>query len=338
MAGPASNNLSSVTGLGYGADVMPAAIDSMPNPTTDAISNPTTHSISNPISNLRATLGVYRSGRGDLTTRLGAADFWRATFTPEGPATIHMWWHSGQVDAEAWGDGAQWLLRQVPALLGNSDAGFVVPDDAHPVVRRAHRNHPGMRIGSSGTLYHELLPVILGQRVTGLEAVSQWRRLTDRLGTVAPGPDPSLRLPPTPAALLAHPAWWFHPFGIEAKRANALRTVAAYAHRIGEWASLPPAEAAAKLSLLPGIGAWTIGSALGPSHGDPDAVPVGDYHIPNMVAWALAGEPRGTDARMLSLLARYRGQRGRVITLLGHDGHAAPKYGPRQRIQPMYRR
>ena len=36
--------------------------------------------------------------------------------------------------------------------------------------------------------------------------------------------------------------------------------------------------------------------------GDPDAVSVGDYHLPNQVAWALAGEPRGDDARMLELL------------------------------------
>ena len=77
--------------------------------------------------------------------------------------------------------------------------------------------------------------------------------------------------------------------------------------------------------------------ALGPALGDPDAVPVGDYHIPNTVSWALAGEPRGTDARRLELLEPTRGQRGRVIRLLGLDGHAAPAFGPRQRIQPMYK-
>jgi 3-methyladenine DNA glycosylase/8-oxoguanine DNA glycosylase len=124
---------------------------------------------------------------------------------------------------------------------------------------------------------------------------------------------------------------------VEAKRAEALRTVARHAMRVSEWSSLPPRDAAAKLSLLRGIGVWTIGSALGPALGDPDAVPVGDYHIPNMVSWALAGEPRGTDERMLDLLAPYAGQRGRVISLLARNGNAAPKFGPRQRIQPMYR-
>ena len=67
-----------------------------------------------------------------------------------------------------------------------------------------------------------------------------------------------------------------------------------------------------KLALLPGVGPWTVGSVLGPALGDPDAVPVGDFHFPNIVAWNLAGEARGDDQRMLELLEPFRGQRGRV--------------------------
>jgi 3-methyladenine DNA glycosylase/8-oxoguanine DNA glycosylase len=291
-----------------------------------------------PTTNLQATLGVFRTGRHDGTTRLSGNEFWRATLTPDGPAALHLTWWRGDLEAHAWGPGAAWMLERVPRMLGHDDAGFECPADAHPAVRQAHRNQPGLRIAASGALYHELLPVILAQRVTGMEATRQWNALTRRLGRPAPGPNPTLLLPPMPEDLLAKPAWWYHPFGIEAKRADALRMVARHATRIGEWAELPAPDAASKLSLLHGIGAWTIGSALGPAHGDPDAVPVGDYHVPNMVSWALAREPRGTDARMLDLLTPYAGQRGRVIMLLGRDGNAAPKFGPRQRIQPMYRR
>jgi 3-methyladenine DNA glycosylase/8-oxoguanine DNA glycosylase len=71
--------------------------------------------------------------------------------------------------------------------------------------------------------------------------------------------------------------------------------------------------------------------------GDPDAVPVGDYHLPSMVAWSLAGEPRADDARMLELLEPYRGHRGRVIRLLVAGGSAAPRRGPRMPFRHMER-
>ena len=68
-------------------------------------------------------------------------------------------------------------------------------------------------------------------------------------------------------------------------------------------------------------------------YGDGDAVSVGDFHIPNTVAWALAGEARGTDARMLELLEPFRGHRGRVCMLLESAGIGAPKFGPRMPIR-----
>jgi 3-methyladenine DNA glycosylase/8-oxoguanine DNA glycosylase len=63
--------------------------------------------------------------------------------------------------------------------------------------------------------------------------------------------------------------------------------------------------------------------------GDPDAVSVGDAHLPDLVSWALAGEARADDARMLEILAPYAGQRGRVIRLLEVAGIKIPRYGPR---------
>ncbi len=49
-----------------------------------------------------------------------------------------------------------------------------------------------------------------------------------------------------------------------------------------------PAEASERLMTIPGIGPWTAAETTRLAFGDPDAVSVGDAHIPDMVAWALA--------------------------------------------------
>ena len=92
-------------------------------------------------------------------------------------------------------------------------------------------------------------------------------------------------------------------------------------------------DAVKRLMAFDGIGPWTAAFVMAASRGDADAVPVGDYHLPNMVAWALAREPRADDARMLELLKPYRGHRGRVIRLLKQAGVHAPKFGPRSMVR-----
>lgn len=277
-----------------------------------------------------------RQGRCDPTTVVSPGHVVRATLTPDGPGTVSIRWSQSAIDADAWGPGRNWLLRQVPAMIGVADTGhrFV---DAHPAILGAQRNHPGLRLGASGTLYHDLLPTVLAQRITAGEAVLQWRRLCEQLGEPAPGPFPGLLLPPAPRRLASMPSWWFHPLGVERSRAQTLIEVARHADKLWAWAEAGSTTAACMLMRLRGVGEWTIGVVLGLSLGEPDAVAVGDYHLKNTIAFALAGEARATDERMLELLAPYRGQRGRVVRLLSLDGHGAPKFGPRQRVLPMAR-
>lgn len=284
----------------------------------------------------RLTLSVLRQGRHDPTTRVGLDSAVRATLTPEGPGTLLMRWGTGRLDAEAWGPGGEWLLDRVSWFVGMQDPGhrFV---DAHPAILAAQRNHPSVRLGASRTLYHDLLPTVLAQRITAGEAVRQWRQLCERLGTPAPGPFPDLLLPPSPEELSSTPSWWFHPLGIERARAQTLIEAARHARAMWEWADAGSVQTAQRLVCLRGIGEWTIGVVLALSLGEPDAIAVGDYHLKNTVAHALAGEARASDERMLELLEPYRGQRGRVVRLLQLDGHRAPKYGPRQRVLPMAR-
>ena len=91
-----------------------------------------------------------------------------------------------------------------------------------------------------------------------------------------------------------------------------------------------PLDAAySRLRSVPGIGPWTTAEVGVRALGDVDAVSVGDFHLPHLVAYALAGEPRATDERMLELLEPYRGRRALVVRLLELSGMRAPRYGPR---------
>ena len=96
---------------------------------------------------------------------------------------------------------------------------------------------------------------------------------------------------------------------------------------------MSPAAASERMRALPGVGPWTAAEVALVALGDADAVPVGDYHVPHMVSWALAGEPRGSDERMLDLLEPFAGHRGRVVRLLAAAGLAAPRFGPRMPLR-----
>ena len=288
-----------------------------------------------PLLPQRVTLAPLRNGRHDPTTQLSDGEFWRATFTPHGAGTLHLDWRDGTLRVQSWGPGADWLVAGVPQLIGQHDRPVTFVD-APPALVRAQRNLPDLRIGAGRTLYHDLLPAVLGQRVTVGEAMRQWHDLCIRLGEPAPGPT-GLRLPPVPDRLAVTPSWWFHPLGVERKRAEPLITVARHAHHLWDWAELPTYLAGQRMASLRGIGEWTVGLVLASALGEPDALAVGDYHLKNTIAWALAGEARATDERMLELLEPFRGQRGRVARLLSLDGHGAPKFGPRQRVLPMRR-
>ena len=95
-------------------------------------------------------------------------------------------------------------------------------------------------------------------------------------------------------------------------------------------------EAAARLAAYPGVGPWTVAKTLVVSHGDPDQVEVGDFHVKHIVVHHLTGRPRGSDEEMLALLEPFRPHRGRVIRLLHTLGHE-PKFGPKVRARDFTR-
>jgi len=279
---------------------------------------------------LGLTLRPLQHGRGDPVTRIDRDEAWRATRTPEGPATQHLRVMNGSMEVEAWGPGAAWLLEHAADLVGENDddRDFVA---SQPRVRDLRKRYPGLRICRSRAVVEAIVPTIMEQKVTGAGARRSYRALMRTYGEPAPGPF-DLLLPPSPRLLAALPYEDMHPFGVERKRASTVKVACSYARRLEETCTMPPDAAWKRLLALPGVGPWTTALVAWVAWGDPDAVEVGDFHVPHLVSWFLAGEPRGSDERMLELLAPYRGHRGRVIRLIEASGVRAPRYGPRMEV------
>lgn len=275
---------------------------------------------------LPRTLAPVAHGHGDPTIRIATREAWRVTRTPHGPATLQLLRGAQAIEARAWGPGAAWAVAQAPALVGLEDAPDAFAPTEEPLAGLVRR-FPGLRLPRTGRVLEALLPAILEQKITGIEARRIWRALLHAHGEPAPGPagQAGMRVIPTSAQLRAIPGSAWHRLGLERRRAELVARIAAEGERLeGD-----PARVRARLAALPGIGPWTLAEVARVAWGDPDAISVGDYHIPSAVAWALAGEPRADDARMLELLEPYAGQRGRVQRLLEVSGVRIPRYGPR---------
>ncbi|MHB1536761.1 MAG: DNA-3-methyladenine glycosylase family protein [Acidimicrobiales bacterium] len=285
---------------------------------------------------LRATLGPLRQGPKDACVRWADGGLWWATRTPEGPATVFVRSDppAGRVAARAWGPGAGWALDGLPGLVGADDdrTGFDPASGPYPLVAELARRHPGLRIPRTRAVTEFLVPTILAQKVTGVEAKRSYRELVEALGEPAPGAPGrarGLRVPPAPAVLAATPSWVFHRCGVERKRADTIRRACAVAGRMEEAVGMDRRAARARLAALPGLGPWTAAEVALVALGDADAVSIGDFHLKNQMAWALAGQARGDDATMLALLEPYRGHRGRVVRLIVSAGITAPRFGPK---------
>ncbi|MDQ6910239.1 MAG: DNA-3-methyladenine glycosylase 2 family protein [Actinomycetota bacterium] len=266
--------------------------------------------------------------------RFTPTGIWRATRTPLGAATTQIQVNHGALTMRAWGPGAEWAIDNFPALVGALDeVDAFVPRD--PIVAELHRRMRGLRIGRSGAVTEALVPTIIEQKVVGIDAKRAYARMVRALGEPAPPAPVALTLPPEPGVLARTPSWAFHRFNIERRRADTVRRACSYAPRLEETARMPTADAYQRLTALPGVGTWTAAEVAVVALGDADAVSVGDYHLPHQVAFALAGEHRADDARMLELLEPYRGQRARVIRLVVAGASSPPRFGPRMPLRSI---
>lgn len=279
-------------------------------------------------------LGPHRRGAGDPTYRLDregphAGRHWRAIRTPEGPATLLLdpLDPAGDIRAEAWGSGAEWLLDRLPALLGADDdwTGF---DPRHPLLAEVWRHHPHLRIGRSERIMEALVPAIIEQKVTGQEAFTGFRRLVRRYGEPAPGPRTDLFLQPTAEVLRAIPSWEWLTLHIDPARSRAVVSVARVADSVERMIALPPEEFEQRIRSIPGIGEWTAAEVRQRAFGDSDAVSFGDYHVAKEVGFALTGAAFD-DEELRAYLEPWRPYRGRAVLLALLSGRRPERRGPR---------
>lgn len=260
-------------------------------------------------------LGPLAMLQGDPTIRVTTGMVERATFTPQGPGTLRVTWQPGAptVTVEAFGDGSGWLLGRARQSIGAHDD----PSDFQPssgALRHLRQRFQGDRVPQTGTLWHDLAWTIVQQRIRRVDAARQWQLLVRAWGSPAPG-GAGLFTPPAPERLAVAAPWALRRFGIDARRAVALRNAATRAKQLQRLIDEPDQRVLAKLTSVPGIGPWTASCLSAFTLGDPDTVIVGDSGIPSLIASTLAGERHADDARMLELLEPYRPHRYRVLRL-----------------------
>lgn len=295
---------------------------------------------------LAATCFPLQRGDGDPCFATHPGGLWAAFTTAEGPASVLVTHRArpgqaGELRVRAWGEGAASAVDSAPAMLGLTDVWDAFDDDAFaatlpPLVREARRRNPGLRLPATGRMVDALVPTVLEQKVTTLEARRAYRYLVRRYGTPAPGsgrvaPE-GLMVAPSAAAWLRIPSWEWHRAGVGPQRSATVMRALRAASGIERLAEKTAAEAAAALRAIPGIGIWTAAEVTQRTHADPDSVSVGDFHLAKFVGYALTGQ-RTDDAGMLRLLEPWLGQRQRVVRLLGLSGVRAPRYGARLTIQ-----
>ncbi len=257
---------------------------------------------------LLSTVAFSRLGFNDPSCRLTRESWQRAVWTLDGPCSFSVEVRS-QVAHCSW--EGPFPHEQLPDVLGLTDD---LPELDLP--------YPPIRLAGWPFVHDVVLRRIFEQRVAWTDAARSHRKLLERFGTDFGG----LRCidPARVRRLSAGELGWLE---VDPQRGRALTEVGLVWKKLDRLRE-PEALRRAIKSLV-GCGPWTAEWTAGLCLPDQDAVPTGDFGLPNQIAWNLAREPRADDARMLELLEPYRGQRFRVVRMVMWSGEDAPRFGPR---------
>lgn len=151
------------------------------------------------------------------------------------------------------------------------------------VLRPLVRRRPGLRVPGAWDPFEVAVRAIVGQQVTVRGATTLMGRMVERWGDRLETAAPLARLFPTPAALAEAE---IETVGMPRARAQALRTLAAEvgSGRLVLASGADLESAVARMTELPGIGAWTAQYVAMRALGEPDAFPSGDLGLRQALA------------------------------------------------------
>jgi 3-methyladenine DNA glycosylase/8-oxoguanine DNA glycosylase len=262
-----------------------------------------------------------RAQRGAVADQTPDGVVRRAEPGPHGPLVFEATQRDGRVTVQVFGppstptDHSEIALTQARAWIGadDPDGDLTELTAGHPGLHRAARHIGPVRLSQMPRVQEAVGRAVLGAVVTRIEAERSATQLAALLGT--PATD-GLWCWPTADTLARTPAHVMRRCGVNRKSAAALHGAALDDPQL-ERVRGDVDRLDRRLRAIPGIGVWTS-SETRRFLGDPDAVPLGDDGLPEIVCHALAGAEGDdcTDELMLELLAPYEEHRGRVIRLV----------------------
>ncbi len=280
------------------------------------------------VYDLRRSIWMSGLGYGDPSRHYDGQQVLIGFHTPDGAVSLAAKMEGHTLEVQCWGDGTEWISPMLPELFGLHDDPCVFqPDDA---VGKLLREVPGVHLTKLPLQFERLVQIVLQQLVSWADACRGWSLMVERYGVDAPGPN-DLRLGPSSKQIRTLGYSDLVACGIMPKQSRLILQLAKEAKRIERLAATDRELLVTYLKSIRGVGEWTVQYLLGTGLGDPDAVMVGDYGLPNTVSWFFSKKPRSNDEEMLELLEPYRGHRFRVINALMQAGIRAPKFGPKMR-------
>lgn len=225
------------------------------------------------------------------------------------------------------GDGSEWMIPHLPALLGLLDDPFSFQPTGP--AKRLVDQLPGAHLPRLPVIFHRLIQIVLQQLVSWKDATESWRDMVQTFGTPAPGPW-KMKIGPTAEQLKKLAYYDLVDCGVLPRQARTVLRLAREEPRIERLARTDQEGLVRFLHSVPGVGEWTVQYLLGTALGDADALLTGDYGLPHAVSWLLQRKPRSDDAEMVELLEPFRGHRFRLVHLIQQGAVKPPRYGPRR--------